>query len=171
MLQPPKIRHRVLESSPGLEVIEIGCPADHITRIDHGMSLPTTDFRPDRAFNGQRFVRHRASQCAWRPWRIDGFLARELGICAGTDGLAAANVSRREKNDSNQSSVHATTHTGNLMFWFILTGDCKLVCQNQPGHHLQQGNSVVIPEGIRYRLENPSAELEILEVTLPGKTV
>ena len=26
VLQPPEIRHRVLESSPGLEVIEIGAP-------------------------------------------------------------------------------------------------------------------------------------------------
>lgn len=28
VLQPPEIRHRVLRSSAGLEVIEIGCPAD-----------------------------------------------------------------------------------------------------------------------------------------------
>src|SRR5205085_1815692 len=31
VLQPPQIRHRVLESSPGLEVIEIACPAVHET--------------------------------------------------------------------------------------------------------------------------------------------
>ena len=31
VIQPPEIRHRVLESSDGLEVVEIGCPADHIT--------------------------------------------------------------------------------------------------------------------------------------------
>lgn len=32
VLQPPTIRHRVLESSDGLEVLEIGVPAEHITR-------------------------------------------------------------------------------------------------------------------------------------------
>ena len=31
VLQPPEIRHRVLESSPGLEVVELGCPAEHET--------------------------------------------------------------------------------------------------------------------------------------------
>ena len=31
VIQPPEIRHRVLESSDGLEVVEIGCPADHVT--------------------------------------------------------------------------------------------------------------------------------------------
>lgn len=41
VLQPPRIRHRVLESSPGLEVIEIGCPAEHETFADHDLQLPT----------------------------------------------------------------------------------------------------------------------------------
>ena len=35
VLQPPGIRHRVLESSPGLEVVEVACPAEHRTTIDH----------------------------------------------------------------------------------------------------------------------------------------
>src|SRR4051812_12396669 len=41
VLQPPRIRHRVLESSDGFEVVEIGCPALHETLADHGMTLPT----------------------------------------------------------------------------------------------------------------------------------
>ena len=40
VLQPPTIRHRVLEASPGLEVIEIGCPAEHETWRDHAITLP-----------------------------------------------------------------------------------------------------------------------------------
>lgn len=35
VLQPPKIRHRVLRASKGLEVVEIGLPAEHLTEIDH----------------------------------------------------------------------------------------------------------------------------------------
>ena len=31
VLQPPEIRHRVLEASPGLEVVELSCPAEHVT--------------------------------------------------------------------------------------------------------------------------------------------
>jgi len=33
--QPPQIRHRVLEASDELQVIEIGVPAEHVTTIDH----------------------------------------------------------------------------------------------------------------------------------------
>ncbi|HEY8092923.1 MAG TPA: AraC family ligand binding domain-containing protein, partial [Acidimicrobiales bacterium] len=65
VLQPPEIRHRVLEASPGLEVVEISCPADHVTFVEHELSLPTGAVRPDRDFGGQRFVHHEAAAAAW----------------------------------------------------------------------------------------------------------
>ena len=40
VLQPPEIRHQVLEASPGMEVIEIGSPAVHETLADHDLALP-----------------------------------------------------------------------------------------------------------------------------------
>ena len=46
-IQPPEIRHRVLYAADGIEVIEIGVPAEHVTEIDHAMTLPTRS-RPDR---------------------------------------------------------------------------------------------------------------------------
>ena len=58
VIQPPEIRHRVLESSAGLEVIEIGCPAEHETIADWSMSLPTGPGDPGREWDGQRMVRH-----------------------------------------------------------------------------------------------------------------
>ncbi|MGH9336014.1 MAG: cupin domain-containing protein, partial [Vicinamibacteria bacterium] len=94
VLQPPRIRHRVLESSPGLEVIEIGCPANHETFADHDLALPTGRVRPERDFSGQRFVRHVAAETAWRPFRIAGFEYRDTGIAAATDGLAGVRVAR-----------------------------------------------------------------------------
>ncbi len=66
VLQPPRIRHRVLECSADLEVVEIGCPAEHETIVEHTIELPTAELRPDREFTGQRFTRHRASQAVWQ---------------------------------------------------------------------------------------------------------
>lgn len=57
VIQPPEIRHRVLECEAGSEVIEISMPAEHETWVDHDMTLPTSEHRPERDFNGQRFVR------------------------------------------------------------------------------------------------------------------
>jgi len=57
-LQPPHIRHRVLECSDQMEVVEIACPAEHETLVEHELTLPTGVFDPDRDFGGQRFVFH-----------------------------------------------------------------------------------------------------------------
>ncbi|HZZ70438.1 MAG TPA: hypothetical protein VFE18_19890, partial [Phenylobacterium sp.] len=73
VLQPPRIRHRVLESSPGLEVVEIGCPALHETLADHAMALPTGRDLPDRDFSGQTFLRHVAAETPWRSLAGTGF--------------------------------------------------------------------------------------------------
>jgi quercetin dioxygenase-like cupin family protein len=40
VVQPPQIRHRVLECSPGLEVVELSSPAAHATYADHDHVLP-----------------------------------------------------------------------------------------------------------------------------------
>ena len=62
VLQPPEIRHRVLECSAGSEVIEVTMPAEHETWIDHDMVLPTGRLDPDREFGGVRFVHRRGKR-------------------------------------------------------------------------------------------------------------
>ncbi len=56
VVQPPEIRHRVLECTAGAEVLEVSMPAEHETWVDHEMSLPNETVNPEREFNGQRFV-------------------------------------------------------------------------------------------------------------------
>src|SRR6185295_4908728 len=65
VLQPPGIRHRVLESSP-----------DHETFADHELELPTASLCPERDFGGQRFVRHEAARAAWQRRASDGLEVR-----------------------------------------------------------------------------------------------
>ena len=65
VLQPPMIRHRVLASSAGAEVVEIGAPAEHITMADHTLELPNPRLNRERDFGGQRFVRHIAARAPW----------------------------------------------------------------------------------------------------------
>ncbi|MGH9848892.1 MAG: cupin [Blastocatellia bacterium] len=162
VLQPPEIRHRVLESSPGLEVIEIGCPAAHETWADHELELPTHEFLPERLFGGQRFVRHRAREASWAPWRLAGFEARDTGIAAATNGLAAARVVK-----SNLAiAATANAHAGELLFLFILQGELWVDSRVQENHQLQAGDSCVIPAGVDYTLR-AGAGLEMLEVMIP----
>ena len=90
VLQPPEIRHRVLESSAGLEVIEIGCPAEHETIADWSLPLPNDRVDAGRDFGGQRFMRHIAADASYHPWRLDGWEARDTGPTGGRRGSSGA---------------------------------------------------------------------------------
>ena len=89
VLQPPRIRHRVLESSAGLEVVEIGCPALHETLADHAMTLPTGRTLPERDFGGQLFLFHVAADGAWTPCpEAGGFEQQATAMGHATRGVA-----------------------------------------------------------------------------------
>jgi mannose-6-phosphate isomerase-like protein (cupin superfamily) len=163
VLQPPEIRHRVLEASDGLEVIEIGCPALHETFADHAMTLPTPHMLPERVFGGQRFVRHVAAEAMWRPWRADGFEARDIGIGDATDGLAGVRVVRAR----DRAEATFGPHGGEFLFFFMLAGQLGLDVQGHGQHRLQANDSCVIPADAGYALD-ARAGAEILEVTLPA---
>jgi len=165
VLQPPRIRHRVLESSPGLEVIEIGCPANHETEADPELELPTNAVRPDRDFDGQRFVRHEVAAASWGPGRIDGFESRDLGIVAATSGVAGASVARWRGGPT--PPFHR--HHAELLFTFVLRGAATLRCEGRDPDPLGAGDSFVIPAGIGHGLSECSEDLELLEVALPAR--
>ena len=165
VLQPPEIRHRVLEASTGLEVVEIGCPALHETFADHAMVLPTPHLLPERDFSGQRFVRHIAAEARWLPWRGKEFEMRDIGIAAATDGLAGVRVVRPGGKSVAKASFGP--HGGELLFLFVLQGRCDLDAAQFGGHRLSAGDSCVIPADISYDIAADSG-FEMLEVALPA---
>lgn len=164
VLQPPEIRHRVLEASPGLEVIEIGCPAVHETFADHVLALPTPHLLPGRLFGGQRFVRHVAAAATSTPWRSEDFEARDTGIGAATEGLAGVRVVRPTSGRPAQATV---AHSGELLFLFILQGGLRLRGETLGEQPLTADESCVLPPDVGFVLE-ASSDLEMLEVTLPA---
>jgi quercetin dioxygenase-like cupin family protein len=162
-IQPPQIRHRVLHASDGIEVIEIGVPADHVTEIDHAMTLPTPHLRPDREWDGQRFVWNTPDGAIWGPHRLTGFMARDTTIAANTQGVAGVQVIRP---DGVAPRWH--THSGDILFTYVMAGGMRLQAEGQPDSLLEQGDAFVIPPGLRACYSDPSADLELLEVALPG---
>ena len=164
VIQPPEIRHRVLESSEGLEVIEIGIPAQHLTSVDHEMELPTPHFRPDREFHGTKFVLHREAEATWERWRIPGFEARETGIGAATKGVAGVQVARRVPG----VEVPTTRHDPDILFGFLRAGSMTLGVDGHPIRRLTAGDAFVLPPRLVVAIREPSDNLEILEVALPA---
>ena len=164
VIQPPEIRHRVLEASAGVEVIEIGVPAEHLTSVDHEMDLPTPHYRPEREFHGTKFVLHREAEATWEPWRIPGFEARETGIGAATGGVAGVQVARRVPG----VEVPATRHDTDILFGFLRAGSMMLAVEGHPEHRLTAGDAFVLPPHLAVAIREPSDDLEILEVALPA---
>ena len=167
VLQPPEIRHRVLRSSPGLEVIEVGCPAVHDTVAEAVIELPTGNVDRDRDFGGQRFVRHVATETATVPSVIGGFDERDTGIGAGTRGLAGARVL---SVDEPHSTV-MLTHGGEFVMNVVLTGSADLRVDGEPPVALSARSAVTIPSGRRWGWAEPSRDFTYLEVALPDGAV
>ena len=168
--QPPEIRHRVLEASDNLEVIEIGVPSDHMTTIDHDMKLPNDIYNPEKEFQGQRFCHHKVAEAVWKPWRISGFEHRDTGINEATKQKASVNVIRVSDIAIEQGY---TNHNTDILFTFVMEGTMQLSAKDYETYSLKQGDAYVIPPHLNYKMMQCSQDLELLEVALPGdfKTV
>jgi len=198
LLQPPRIRHRVLECSPGLEVVEVTCPAEHETCADHALALPDSVAPREQDFGGQRFVCHRAANATWNEsWR-PGLLAADTGITAATGGLAGVRVLRAHAAADTGADTGAPapdallTHDAELLFTFVLHGSAMLRVERHDasrasgdaaghgggsaGRHgaaddtgrIAAGDAFVVPAHLPHALGACSDDFELLEVSLPG---
>ncbi len=162
VLQPPQIRHRVLESSPGLEVIEIGTPALHDTVADWSLELPNGRGEPARDWSGQRFVRHVAAGAGYQPWRLAGWEYRDTGIGVATGGIAGVRVAR-----ATTGSREAASQDAEFAMLVLLGGEVTFEADGT-GERLRESSSVAIPGGTTYRLLDATPDCELLDVTLPA---
>ncbi|WP_284162669.1 cupin [Frigidibacter sp. SD6-1] len=162
-IQPPQIRHRVMEAGEDIEVIEIGVPAEHVTEIDHEMTLPTPHDRPDREWDGQRFVHNLAQGAAWTAFRQPGYICRDTTINANTKGVAGVQVVRR-----GEGAPVPTRHDSDILFGFVMGGEMTLKGEGKEPYRLVRGDAFVTPPGMVTEWADPTDDIEILEVSLPG---
>ena len=156
VIQPPEIRHRVLESSPGLEVVEISAPAVHATYADHRLELPNGN-NPDRIYGGQRFLRHVAADTPWTP--ANGGEAQETGVEVATSGLADVRTLRPR----NEESLSFGGHRGELVFGFVLDGSAMLDYRGM--REVGPADAFAIPPGQAWQLTHPSPDFRLLHMT------
>jgi len=164
VLQPPGIRHRVLECSTGLEVLELASPAAHKTHVDHELTLPTGRDDPERTFQGQRFVWHRSSEAPWEPADSDHFVRQATGIRDASGGLTDVCVLRSTGTD--QASRVRNYNGAQALFLFILEGTASL---SGPGavDHLAAGDALTMPASQRFTLTSQGGDrLKLLEAPL-----
>ena len=112
----------MLEASENLQVIEIGVPAEHITTVDHEMTLPTavlesgarirrTDVLPQRGGGG-------------------GVVAvAGPGVRGARDGHRRPPPRRRVRaggSPGRRRDGQPTSHASDILFTFVLSGSVAL---------------------------------------------
>jgi len=153
VLQPPEIRHRVLDSGDDLQVVEIGAPALHETFADHAMLLPTTTHQPQRIYGGQHFLRHIATETEWTPYC--GGEAQATAMLDATAGLADVRIIRG-------SPVELPLHDGELDFGFVLSGSAALV--HTEAIPIGPADAFVIPPNRRWSITAATDDFRLLHV-------
>ena len=156
VLQPPGIRHRVLESSDGFEIVEISAPAVHATYADPRLELPNGS-NPGGIFGGQRFLRHIAAETPWTP--ANGGEAQETEVEVATSGVAEVRTLRPR----NGESLNFGGHGGELVFGFVLDGSAMLDYRGL--NEIGPADAFAIPPGQSWRLAHPSSDFRLLHMT------
>lgn len=157
--QPPHIRHKVLETSNGLEVIEIAIPAEHVTSVDNDMELPNGRVDSHRLFGGQRFCHHQMVRAKWQPHRLPGFSFCDTGVDSASSGMVSARVLRA----SSLLPAYTVTHDATVLFSYVLAGSVRIDRQL-----LVAGDAFTIPPDTDVRIGEISSDAHILEVSAPG---
>ncbi len=165
VLQPPMIRHQVLESSEDLEVIELGSPALHDTYGDLQLQLPNSKGDTSRQWQGQQFVRHQVELANWEPstragW--EGWEYRDSEIAKATAGLASVVVNRYSPQRSHHNHTNPKLDQDELLFMFILCGELVLTCPAE--HKLSAKDAITIPQGASYCFSAVAPGSEVLEI-------
>ncbi len=119
ILQAPGIRHRVLEASDDLHVIEVSSPAEHATFVEHRLDLPN-GFEPGRWYGGQRYVHHRAADSPWKSIG-SGIRVQSLDLERATNGRYGATVIEMEVADGAIVEL-PVAHSVDFEFCTVLDG-------------------------------------------------
>lgn len=169
--QPPLIRHRVLESSENLHVVEIGCPAEHFTIADHEMSLPNSNYNPERKFKDQLFLHHVHDENNFKS-SSEGYLSQQfLNMMDYTNGITDACIYKKATDGIVSSSIlKFPSIPGDTNFCYVIKGSTRLIINDNDNMNmvLNTDDSISIPLRSSWEIFDSSDDFQMLHVTLIG---
>ncbi len=104
-----------------------------------------------------------AAGARFEPFRLPGYVARDTTIATNTQNVAGVRVVRRGSGDPVWAS-----HDADIHFTFVMGGEMTLQGEGKDPFRLSAGDAFVIPPGMRTRYADPTDDVELLEVALPG---
>jgi mannose-6-phosphate isomerase-like protein (cupin superfamily) len=99
--------------------------------------------------------------------RRDFFKYRELGVTEATHGRMRAQITESNKGLSEPTGWHY--HVCEQQFIYMLKGWVDLEFEDGRKVRLKQGDSMMIPGGMRHNETATSEEMDILEISVPSK--
>ncbi len=95
------------------------------------------------------------------------FRYRELGVTEATNGAMRAQVTEASQGLSEPTGWHY--HVCDQQFIYMLKGWVDLEFEDGRKVRLKQGDSMMIPGGMRHNETATADEMEILEISVPAK--
>lgn len=168
VLQPPGIRHRVLEASEGLEVLEMSAPALHETFADPSTELPSPAAAEGQRWGGQGFLRHVASEAVWRPADSPSLWERRLELAAASDQRVAGRVLRAAPPEGAARGERSSGPDAGLglRFWFVQAGGARLKLEGESPVELATEDALSFASTLEWTLHEPSEDFELVEFQL-----
>ncbi|QQS41348.1 MAG: cupin domain-containing protein [Acidobacteriota bacterium] len=154
VLQPPGIRHRVLECSDGFEVLELSSPAEHATYADHDLELPNGPADPEKRFGGHMFHRHVSNDSERE--RID------LGLEYPSSGAVIGELVRLRGSEP----LVIESGGSNSSFAYILDGGVEVSGAGPEPEMLAEGSSLFIPQETPLDLVSEDATVLLFQLRI-----
>ena len=109
----------------------------------------------------------RKDQARFVPGRRAFFKYRDLGVTDATKGKMRAQVTSAERGLSEPTGWHY--HTCDMQFVYVLKGWVDLEFEDGTKARVGEGDSVMIPGGMRHQETATSDAMELIEVSLPAE--
>ena len=119
------------------------------------------------SMTGQKLAYSKGSEATFVPGRRDFFKYRELGVTEATNGKMRAQVTSATRGLGRPTGWHY--HQRDHQFVFMMKGWVDLEFEDGTKVHLEPGDSLMIPGGMRHNETGTAEELELLEVSVPAE--
>lgn len=131
------------------------------------MEATTLTREPVTTNSQMKLVHAKPSTSPFVAGRREFFKYRDLGITAGSGGKIRAQVMSATNGLTKPTGWHY--HKCEAQFIHVLKGWVDLEFENGEKHRVEEGNSMLIPGGMRHNETAAAEEIEILELSVPAE--